>query len=46
MDFRLIECPAWSPDGKRLLFNSTRSGNFDMWMMEMDVEFLKRDLRH
>lgn len=38
------EGPAWSPDGKRLAFNSTRSGNFDIWLMDVDVEQLKKDL--
>jgi Tol biopolymer transport system component len=32
--------PKWSPDGKRIAFNSTRSGNFDIWLMEVDTEKL------
>lgn len=39
------EGAAWSPDGKRLAFNSTRSGNFDIWLMDMDVELLKKELQ-
>jgi Tol biopolymer transport system component len=36
--------PAWSPDGTRIAFVSTRSGNFDIWTMEVDVEQLRREL--
>jgi len=28
--------PAWSPDGRRLAFVSTRSGNWDIWVMNRD----------
>jgi dipeptidyl aminopeptidase/acylaminoacyl peptidase len=28
--------PRWSPDGKRLLFESTRSGESQLWIMDMD----------
>jgi Tol biopolymer transport system component len=24
----------WSPDGKNIAFTSTRSGNFDIWIMD------------
>ena len=39
------EGATWSPDGKKIAFNSTRSGNFDIWMMEVDVKQLKKELR-
>ena len=28
--------PAWSPDSTKIIFNSTRSGNFDLWAMNAD----------
>ena len=28
--------PAWSPDGRRIAFVSTRSGNADLWVMNAD----------
>ena len=37
--------PAWSPDGRKLAFNSTRSGNHDVWIMEVDVDLVKRKIR-
>lgn len=36
--------PAWSPDGKRIAFVSRRSGNFDLWTVEVDVEELRAAL--
>jgi len=27
------------------MFNSTRSGNFDIWMMDVDIEQLKKELQ-
>jgi Tol biopolymer transport system component len=38
------EGAAWSPNGKSLAFNSTRSGNFDIWIMDMDIEQVKKEL--
>ncbi len=34
----------WSPDGTRIAFTSTRTGNFDIWIMDVDVEKLKKEL--
>lgn len=28
--------PAWSPDGRQLVFQSYRTGNFQLWMMNAD----------
>ena len=28
--------PAWSPDGRQIVFESTRSGNSDIWVMNAD----------
>ncbi|HTR49421.1 MAG TPA: hypothetical protein VMJ10_01865 [Kofleriaceae bacterium] len=34
-EYKNIE-PAWHPSGKRLVFTSTRSGNADIWMVELE----------
>jgi len=39
------ECPAWSPDGKRLAFASGRTGHGDIYVMELDVEKVKAELK-
>jgi len=39
------EGAVWSPDGKRIAFCSTRSGNHDVWIMEVNSEQLRRELR-
>jgi len=38
------ECPAWSPDGKRLAFASGRTGRGDIYVMAMDCEKIKAEL--
>lgn len=30
------ERPSWTPDGKRIVFNSSRDGNFDLYIMNKD----------
>jgi len=30
------ERPVWSPDGRRIAFSSTRSGSYDLWVMNAD----------
>jgi len=36
--------PAWSPDGTRIAFVSTRSGKFDIWTVQVDIDRLRGDL--
>lgn len=38
------EGAVWSPDGKRIAFTSTRSGNFDIWVMAVDVKQLQKEI--
>jgi TolB protein len=39
------EGAVWSPDGKKIAFNSTRSGNFDIWIMDVDLEKIWKELQ-
>ncbi len=39
------DTPRWSPDGSRIAFTSTRTDNFDVWIIELDVEELRAALR-
>jgi TolB protein len=39
------ENPIWSPDGKKIAFTSTRSGNHDVWVMGLDIEQIKKELK-
>lgn len=38
------ETPQWSPDGKKLVFSSSRSGS-NLWFMEVDPEVIKSNLK-
>jgi Tol biopolymer transport system component len=40
----IAEHPKWSPNGKRIAFNSTRLDGFNIWIMDVDIEKIKRDL--
>ncbi|NUO79736.1 PD40 domain-containing protein [candidate division KSB1 bacterium] len=31
---------AWSPDGNKLVFTSTRSGHWDIWTMALDLKLI------
>ncbi|MRR20715.1 hypothetical protein EG827_11070, partial [bacterium] len=37
--------PAWSPDGRHIAFTSTRSGNFDIWVVDVDINEIKAKLK-
>jgi eukaryotic-like serine/threonine-protein kinase len=34
--------PAYSPDGKRVLFSSNRSGNLDLWLLDLESGALRQ----
>jgi Tol biopolymer transport system component len=38
------EGASWSPDGKKIAFTSTRSGNFDIWIMDLNIDQVKKEL--
>jgi Tol biopolymer transport system component len=38
------EGASWSPDGKTIAFTSTRSGHFDIWLMELDMVQINKKL--
>src|SRR4030042_1455439 len=35
----------WSPDGKKIAFTRTQSGNFDIWIMDVNIKEIKRGLQ-
>ena len=39
------EGAAWSPDGKKLAFTRTQGRNFDIWMMDVDIGKIKKELK-
>lgn len=34
----------WSPDGGMIDFTNTRTGNFDIWIMDVNVNKIKKEL--
>jgi Tol biopolymer transport system component len=38
------EGAVWSPDGRSIAFNSTRGQNADIWIMEVDPVWIKKEL--
>lgn len=34
--------PVYSPDGRRVMFSSNRSGNLDLWVMDLESRHLKQ----
>ncbi len=34
----------WSPDGKKIAFISTRDGNADIWIMDLDLDEVRKKL--
>lgn len=38
------DTPRWSPDGTRIAFTSTRTQNFDVWVMSVDLAALRAAL--
>ncbi len=37
--------PSWSPDGKRIVFTSTRNGAPDLYVMKVNLKRIKRELK-
>lgn len=36
---------SWSPDGKKITFSSTRTGYWAIWVMELDLDYIKQKLK-
>jgi len=35
---------SWSPDGKKIVFSSTRTGYWAIWVMELDMNYIIKNL--
>jgi Tol biopolymer transport system component len=35
----------WSPDGNKLVFTSTKSGHWDIWVMTLDLKLIEQKLK-
>jgi Tol biopolymer transport system component len=40
----IAEHAKWSPDGKKIAFTSTRSGSFDIWIMDIEIDLIKKNI--
>ncbi|MEA3230356.1 MAG: hypothetical protein U9Q05_01190, partial [Thermodesulfobacteriota bacterium] len=38
--------PSWSPDGKKIVFSSNRTGNFDIWVLDLKADRLTQLTHH
>jgi len=38
--------PYWSPDGKKIAFSSTRSGYWAIWVIELDLDYIKDKMKN
>jgi Tol biopolymer transport system component len=41
----LNESASWSHDGQKIAFTSTRSGYYDIWIMDVNIEHIKEELQ-
>ena len=39
------EGPSWAPDGKRIAFSGGSQGNSDIWIMDINIAEVKKELR-
>jgi len=37
--------PTWAPDGNSIAFTRGRSGNCDIWVMDMNIEEVNKELQ-
>ena len=39
------DTPSWSPDGARIAFTSARTGKMDIYLMDLDLADLRREIK-